>query len=50
LGEWNPMGPHRDFDGLEFSDYGRNSRFVSGWWIIPGLVIGSMILIACVAG
>jgi hypothetical protein len=23
---------------LEFSDHGRDPRFVSGWWIVPGLV------------
>jgi hypothetical protein len=23
---------------LEFSDYARDSRFISGWWIIPLLI------------
>ena len=25
---------------LEFSDYGRDPRFLPGWWISPGLLLG----------
>jgi hypothetical protein len=30
-----------EFADLEFSDYGRDPRFASGWWIVPGLVLGA---------
>jgi hypothetical protein len=33
---------------LEFSDYGRDPRFVVGWWIVPGL-IPSLAIISLVA-
>ena len=44
------MRPDSDIPSFEFSDYGRNARFVSGWWIVPGLVMVSILLLACVAG
>jgi hypothetical protein len=28
---------------LEFSDYGRSPRFVAGWWILPGLLVGVLL-------
>jgi hypothetical protein len=33
-----------DIAGLEFSDYGRSPRFVSGWWIVPGLLLCGTLL------
>ena len=33
---------------LEFSDYGRSSRFVPGWWIIPGFVVAAVFWLALV--
>ena len=32
---------HRDIIDLEFSDYGRDPRFLQGWWILPGVLIGA---------
>ncbi len=29
---------------LEFSEYGRNARFVSGWFILPVFVLGMAII------
>jgi hypothetical protein len=34
-----------DLIDLEFSDYGRSRRFVSGWWIVPGLLLGASVLV-----
>ena len=28
----------------ELSDHGRNPRFVSGWWIVPGLLWSSLLM------
>jgi hypothetical protein len=28
----------------EFSDHGRNPRFISGWWIVPGLLWSSLLM------
>ncbi len=45
--ESRPVVMHRSDDesiDLEFSDYGRSPRFVAGWWILPGLVVGSALL------
>ena len=37
---------HDDLMELEFSDYGRDTRFQSGWWILPGLtVVGFIALV-----
>ncbi len=37
---------HNDLMELEFSDYGRDPRFQSGWWILPGLtVVGFIALV-----
>ncbi len=37
---------HDDLMELEFSDYGRDPRFQSGWWILPGLtVVGFIALV-----
>ena len=37
---------HDDLMELEFSDYGRDPRFQSGWWILPGLtVVGFIVLV-----
>ena len=34
------VGSEKEIAELEFSDYGRDPRFVSGWWIVPGLLLG----------
>jgi hypothetical protein len=34
-----------DIARLEFSDYGRSPRFVSGWWIVPGLLWSGALLV-----
>jgi hypothetical protein len=31
---------------LEFSEYGRNTRFVPGWFILPAAVLGMAIIAA----
>lgn len=31
---------------LEFGNYGRNSRFVAGWYILPAVVTGMAIIAA----
>jgi len=31
----------RNLIDLEFSDYGRDPRFLQGWWILPGLLVGA---------
>lgn len=31
---------------LEFSNYGRNPRFVAGWYILPAVVTGMAIIAA----
>jgi hypothetical protein len=31
---------------LEFSEYGRNSRFMPGWFILPATVLGMAIIAA----
>jgi hypothetical protein len=53
LAERRSSAPRRrddDIDDLEFSDYGRSPRFVSGWWIVPGLLLGIAVLVFFVAG
>jgi hypothetical protein len=40
---------HQDIVDLEFSDYGRDPRFLPGWWIFPGMLIGAA-LASWVAG
>jgi len=40
-----PRGSDGDINPLEFSDYGRSPRFVSGWWIVPGLLLGNVLLV-----
>ena len=35
-----PSSPTRAAEGLvdlEFSDYGRDPRFLPGWWVVPAL-------------
>ena len=29
-----------DLAELEFGDWGRDPRFLPGWWILPGLLLG----------
>jgi hypothetical protein len=36
-----------DSSELEFSDFGRDARFLPGWWILPGFLVG---LLACALG
>lgn len=31
---------------LEFSEHGRDPRFLPGWWLLPSLLLGS----TCIAG
>jgi hypothetical protein len=48
-----PAMTHRrddDLMDLEFSDYGRSARFVAGWWIVPGLFLGTALLGFYIAG
>jgi hypothetical protein len=28
----------KNIESIEWSDHGRDPRFVAGWWIIPGLL------------
>ena len=30
-----------DIIDLEFSEYGRDPRFLPGWWILPGMLLGT---------
>jgi hypothetical protein len=32
------------FAELEFSDYGRSPRMIDGWWIVPGMLLGTAFL------
>ncbi|MES2253778.1 MAG: hypothetical protein V4559_01910 [Pseudomonadota bacterium] len=37
----------RDYDALidlEFSDYGRDGRFLPGWYILPSIVGGLLVI------
>jgi hypothetical protein len=34
-----------DLAELEFGDYGRDPRFLPGWWILPTLLLGSALMI-----
>ena len=34
-----------DLAELEFGDYGRDARFLPGWWILPGLFLGLPLMI-----
>jgi hypothetical protein len=43
----HPNGPgRRGNHNDELSEFGRDPRFVSGWWIVPGLFIWSLIALA----
>ena len=33
-----------DLAELEFSDWGRDPRFLPGWWILPGLLLGASLI------
>jgi len=35
-----------DLADLEFSEHGRDPRFLPGWWLLPALLLGS----TCIAG
>ena len=37
---------HAELIDLEFSEYGRNSRFLPGWYILPGVVGGLVVIVA----
>jgi hypothetical protein len=40
--------PREDLENLfnlEFSDYGRDPRFVSGWWMLPGLCLSAALIV-----
>ena len=34
-----------DLAELEFGDYGRDPRFLPGWWILPGLLLGVPLMV-----
>jgi len=34
-----------DLAELEFGEYGRDPRFLPGWWILPGLLVGFPLMI-----
>ena len=34
-----------DLAELEFGDCGRDPRFLPGWWILPGLLLGLLLMI-----
>lgn len=34
-----------DLIDLEFSDYGRDPRFLPGWWIVPAL-LGTVVIVS----
>jgi hypothetical protein len=33
---------------LEFSDYGRDARFLPGWYILPSIVGGLLVIISLI--
>ena len=35
-----PAREAADLAELEFGDWGRDPRFLPGWWILPGLLLG----------
>jgi hypothetical protein len=35
---------HAELIDLEFSEYGRCSRFLPGWYILPGIVAGVIVI------
>jgi hypothetical protein len=37
---------HAELIDLEFSEYGRHSRFLPGWYILPGAVAGLVVIVA----
>jgi hypothetical protein len=39
---------HADLIDLEFSEYGRDPRFASGWFLLPGVVAGMAIVAALI--
>jgi hypothetical protein len=44
---WSPsIESHRleRFVDLEFSNLGRTSSFLPGWWILPGAILGTLAL------
>jgi hypothetical protein len=39
---------HAELVDLEFSEYGRDPRFVAGWFILPGVVLGLGVVAALI--
>jgi hypothetical protein len=35
---------HAELIDLEFSDYGRDPHFLPGWYILPGIVAGVIVI------
>ena len=35
------LGTCEDVFDLEFSDCGRDPRFLPGWWIVPGMLLAT---------
>lgn len=47
----HPNGPRRLYEhDAELGESGRHPRFVSGWWIVPGLVIWFIVVLAFALG
>lgn len=46
-----PLPPafRHDPSELEFSDYGRDPRFPSGWWIVPGCFLAVFSAVICLS-
>jgi len=42
--EWETPDEHERLMDCEFSEMGRNPRFVPGWYVLPGLAMGAIIL------
>ena len=44
--------PREDLEDLidfEFGDYGRDPRFVPGWWILPGICLSAVLMVWAVS-
>lgn len=42
VGMFEPLPERSYLDELEFSDYGRDARFLPAWWILPVLALATM--------
>lgn len=39
------LGTYEDILDLEFSDWGRDPRFLPGWWIVPGMLLANALTV-----